>query len=163
MGGVQIMKIGFIGLNHQGESLIKSFLQAQTFLPTEIIVYDLNKDKADFITSSHPGIFAAQHSRELIQEATCFFLTSDENEYKTIKKEIQSETKPSHVLISLINSISVEELETDLPCKIAKIHANSDCSQIYSFSTGSRMNQVERNWLKQLFSTITYSRKSATL
>lgn len=157
------MKIGIIGINHLGESLIESFLKAQTFLPTEIIVYDQNIEKADFVTSNYPGIFAAQTSREFIQEVSCFFLCIDEPEYHVIKKEIQSEAKSSQVLISLIQTIMLNELEANFPCKTAKIHTDSRLSNIDSFITGSRMSLAEERWLRELFSTITPSQKSVTL
>lgn len=156
------MKIGIMGINHLGKSLIKSFLTTQTFLPTEIIVYDPHKEKADSVTSDYPGIFAAQTSREFIQEVSCFFLCINEHEYQIIKNEIQPEVKSSQVLISLIPSINISELEADLPCKTAKILTDSHLSKVNSLYTGSRMSLMEQRWLRELFSTITYPRKIIT-
>jgi|GEM_PF-5648823 len=157
------MKVGFIGLNHVGSQLIDSFLQAQAFLPNEVIVYDRNLEKADSITSKYPGILAARQSRELIQEVACFSLCIDKADYPTIKKEIQNEIKSSHVLLSLVPSVPLDELEVDFPCKVAKIRLNTNPFKIQSFSSGSRMTEAEKHMLQLLFSTINLEQKSATL
>lgn len=157
------MKVGFIGINQLGKTLIEAFLHAQTFLPSEMIVYDRTKGKADFITTYYPGIFAAQHSRELIEEVSCFFLCIPDDEYHDIRKEIQRVVTPSQVLISLMQSIQVSDLEKDFPCKVAKIVTQFDHSKTYSYYTGKRMNGIEKDWLHDLFSTINLSQKNVTL
>jgi len=157
------MKIGFMGLNHFGNLLIQSFLQAQTFLPTEVMVYDRNMEKADTITSKYPGSFAARHSWELIQEVTCFFLCIDEYDYQPLKEEIQDKIKSSQVLISLIPSIKLDKLEMDFPCKVAKIQLDSEDLNFNSFTIGSRITHDEKQMLQQLFSTIDSSKQNTTL
>lgn len=157
------MKVGFIGLNQLGSQLIHSFLQAQTFMPTEVIVYDKDLDKANAITSKYPGCFAARHSRELIEEVTCIFLCIDECDYPTIKKAMQTAIKPSHFLISLVPSIQLAELEMDFPCKVAKIETTPHLSSIVSFLSDSRTTHAEKHMIQQLFSTIYSPQKNVTV
>lgn len=149
------MKIGFIGTD-EWQELIKRFLTAQTFLPTEIIIHDQNRQKTDSIMTQYPGIFAARHRRELVQEVPCFFAYINDDEYPLALEEIQSVTKSSQVAIFHSDSPVLTDLEKKLPCKIAKLipQKSSLSTHQYAYITGSRMNELEMRWLEQLLATI---------
>lgn len=158
------MKIGFIGTDSGNvfiQTFIDAFLTAQTFLPTEIIIHDQDKQKADLITTLYPGIFSAQHRQELVRESSCFFTCIDHSEYSNLLAEIQPVITPSQVAIFITKSVSLTELEAKLPCKLAKIVPEEDPfeTRCYHYQAGSRMNEKEIMWLKQLLSTIGHTPK----
>lgn len=153
------MKIGLIGMEHTGKILIDSLLQAQTFLPTEVVICHPPDTKTDALISQYPGIFVAQHYRELIEEVTCFFVCVDSATYRPLLEEIEEIVHENQVMITLTGSMMIRDLEQWLPCKIGKVLpvvSNQSVLKTCLYTTGSRMNDMEKLWLKQLLSTITH-------
>lgn len=153
------MKIGLIGMKDTGKIFIDSLLQAQTFLPTEVVICHPHSTKTDVLISQYPGIFVAQHYRELIEEVTCFFVCVDQDSYRPLLEEIKDFVHENQVMISLTGSMMIRDLEQWLPCKIGKVLPvvnNQSILKTCLYATGSRMNDMEKLWLKQLLSTITH-------
>jgi competence protein ComER len=153
------MKIGLIGMKRTGKILINSLLQAQTFLPTEVVICNPLSTKTDALFSQYPGIFVAQHYRELIEEVTCFFVCVGIDTYRPLLEEIEGIVQENQVMITLTGSMMIRDLEEWLPCKIGKVLpvvSNQSVLKTCLYATGSRMNDMEKLWLKQLLSTITH-------
>lgn len=151
------MKIGFIGVDNIGNILIDSFIRAQTFLPHEIIVSNDSQIATTNLSSKYPSVFVARHNRELVKEATCFFICAKPADYHLVLKDIKEVVHPDQIAISLSQLAMIKDLEHWLTCKVAKIIpriSNKILAEACLYILGTRLEYLEQLWIKQLLETI---------
>lgn len=151
------MKIGFVGTGSMGSTLVKALLSATTCSPSEIVISNRTKDKAEQLAANHPGVTVVNSNAELIKSINVFFLCIKPGEFRTVLEEIKPFVKEQQLAISITSPVMIDDLEKWLPCKVAKIIpsiTNQALSGTSLYIPGSRMNSDDEAWLVKLLSTI---------
>lgn len=151
------MPIGFIGTGSMGRTLVEAFIRSKKLAPTELLVTNRTKPKAEKLAQDFPGIRVTSTCRELVQSVDCFFLCIKPKEFRAVLDEIKEKTKPSQIAISITSPVMIKDLEEWLPCKIAKVIPSiNHCVGAGNalFIPGTRLQASDREWLWELFSAI---------
>lgn len=106
-------RIGFIGTGMMGTAMIKGIIGAGIVNPSNIHVFDADKQKLQFI-SSELGVNAESDSRELVGKCDCILLAVKPNIVKTVLDEIKDAFTDDKLLISIAAGIPLKTYKAAL-------------------------------------------------
>ncbi len=149
------MRIGIIGTGHMGGMLATAFCEAGS--PT-VNIYNRNHSKAQRIQAVFPtSIHVCVNEQHVVSQSDVTFLCTKFTDIPSIAESIRPILHPSHYVISINSHVTLQELETILPCKIAKVIPSitqTALSGILLFMGGSRLDQEDEVELLELLSQI---------
>ncbi|SDW99118.1 competence protein ComER [Marininema mesophilum] len=151
------MTVGFIGTGSMGGTLVESFIQSGRLLPSDILISNRTRAKAEHLADKNPGLGIATSNRELVSQTSCFFLCVKPKEFRAVLDEIKEEVHEDQIVVSITSPVMIRDLEEWLPCKIAKIIPSiTQAVQAGNslFIPGSRLTANDREQLWDLFSAI---------
>lgn len=115
------MKVGVIGTGNMGTILSEALLEGNIVSPSDLIVVNRTKEKADKLKYKFHGIDVAESPAETIKQAKLIFLCVKPNDiFPVIKDNLHLLTR-DHCLVSITSPIKVEWLESITPCSCARI------------------------------------------
>jgi competence protein ComER len=149
--------VGFIGTGSMGRTLVEALIRSGALRPSEILLSNRTRSKAQALAESHPGIRIAESNAELVREANWVFLCIKPRDYREVLDEIGIWAGKDQMMISITSPVMIRDLEAVLPSKIAKIipsitHAVLDGTCL--FIPGSRLTLRDREELLRLLSAI---------
>jgi len=150
-------KVGFIGTGSMGTTLIKSFIASGTFNPKDLFIYNRTVSKASKLKEKYQFITISSSNKELLSEVDSFFICVKPLEFPKVLQEIATVVKEDQLAISITSPVLIKDLESILPCKIAKIipsitNAVQQGSILYI--PGSRMTTEEIELFVNILSNI---------
>lgn len=151
------MKVGFIGTGSMGSLLVNAFVRSGALEASDIVVANRTQAKAERLASAYPGMFAAATNRELIQQCDCLFLCIKPSEFKTVLQELRPWAREDQIVVSITSPILIQQLEDQLPCRIAKVIPSITSGVLSGVSLcmfGSRMAVADCCLLEGLLSHI---------
>lgn len=151
------MTYGFIGIGNMGRTLIEAFIEAGTCKPSELIIHNRTKNKAEQLAKTYPGLRVASDNRETVRESSVFFLCVKPGEFRNVLQEIRDVTQSDQIAVSITSPVMISDLEAWLSCRIAKIIpsiANRVCAGNSLFVPGTRLTKEDETYLWDLFRTI---------
>lgn len=151
------MNTGFIGTGSMGSLLIDSFIKSDALLPQEITASNRNPDKAELLAKRHPGLRAVTSNRQVVIESELVFLCVRPMDIFKVVNEIGPHMDPDQYVISITSPVMVEQLESQLPCKVAKLIPSItnyvlDGAMLSVY--GSRITSEDRERIEHLVSRI---------
>ncbi|QKG84989.1 late competence protein ComER [Kroppenstedtia pulmonis] len=151
------MAFGFIGTGSMGRNLIEAFIRSKKMRPSQILIHNRTRDKAEQLTRHFPGIRIMKNNRSLVAESNLFFLCIKPGEFRSVLDEIQDEVRREQIVVSITSPVMIRDLEEWLPAKIAKVipsisHAVLSGNSL--FIPGNRLTITDREELWDLFSGI---------
>ncbi len=149
--------VGFIGTGSMGQTLVESLIRSKALRPSQILLSNRTRSKAESLAESHPGIRIAENNAELVRKADWVFLCVKPRDYRDVLDEIGGRAGKEQMIISITSPVMIRDLEAALPSKIAKIipsitHAVLDGTCL--FIPGSRLTLRDREELLNLLSAI---------
>lgn len=151
------MTYGVIGTGSMGRILIEAWIRSGKLHPSEILVSNRTRAKAEHLAKEYPGLRVAADNREAVRESNCFFLCVKPGEFRKVLEEIQDVAREEQIAVSITSPVMVRDLEEWLPTRVAKV-VPSITNAVYAgnslFIPGSRLTQEDREKLWDLFSAI---------
>src|SRR5699024_4613641 len=151
------MTYGFIGTGSMGRTLIEALIRSGKVKPSEMIVTNRTKAKAQQLADRYPGLRVAADNRQAIHESSVFFLCIKPGEFRTVLDEICDVVREDQIAVSITSPVMIADLEKWLRARAAKIIpsiANSVCDGNSLFVPGPRLTEEDRKQLWDLFSAI---------
>lgn len=107
------MKIGFIGCGNMASAIIRGAVESKSFLPLDIICYDVEMNKSELLKNSL-GICKADTLSVLIDESDVIVLAVKPNVFPVLIPEIKDQVKERMPLVVSIAAGKTIEFITDL-------------------------------------------------
>lgn len=151
------MKIGFIGAGSMGSLLIDSFIRFGALQPDQILVSNRTPHKALKLADRYPGLEVSGSNAENASRSDLLFLCVKPGEFKPVIDEISKVMRSSQIAVSITSPVQLSHLESELPCKVAKIIpsiTNQTGSGASLCMYGSRIKEKDRLLLESLLSSI---------
>ena len=151
------MKVGFIGTGNMGSILVEAFLAVNALRPDQIIASNRTREKVLALQERYPGLTAAEDNVHTVQDSELIFLCVKPLEFKRVIDNIHPFLHANQLVISITSPVLIEDLEKQLPCKIAKVIpsiTNSVAAGASLMMFGSRCQEKDRKLIRDLFSQI---------
>lgn len=115
------MSVGFIGMGNMGQMLVAAFAQSGVLLPSEIVISNRAPEKLEQVVGRVPGIEKAFTNRELVRRCETVFLCIKPGETQAVLDEIGPYITPSHLLVTINNTIEIPTIERRTRGRVAKV------------------------------------------
>ncbi|WP_059102684.1 late competence protein ComER [Shouchella shacheensis] len=151
------MKVGFIGTGSMGTMLIESLLDSKALLQEDIRIINRTPSKAEALKNEYPAIAIASSIEEVARTSEVLFLCVKPPEMPEVLKELAPLLEPTQTVISITSPVSVEALDSELPCKTARIIPsilNRASSGSTLISYGRRCKKADKERLRELVAFI---------
>lgn len=151
------MNTGFIGTGSMGSLLIDSFVKSNALLPQEITASNRNPEKVQLLANRHPGLRAVAANRDVVRESELIFVCVRPMDIFNVIQEIKPYVDPEQYVVSITSPVMVHQLESQLPCRIAKLIPSItnyvlDGAMLCVY--GSRITPQDRERIEQLISFV---------
>ena len=150
------MNIGFVGIGSMGGMLVRAFLRKQALPAENVWVANRSLPKLHALEAKFPGIRIATSS-QLAGNCDVIFLCVRPADSAAGLAEIGSELLPTKLLVTLASLITLESLESRVPCKTAKLipSITQEIGRgVALLQYGSRITREDRRLLEQLLGSI---------
>ncbi len=151
------MKIGIIGTGSMGSILIESFVESTAVTPSQLIITNRTIEKAQAFKERYPAIHVAESSKDVASEADILFICVKPLQFHPLLKELNSVLTKEKLLVSITSPISIEQLESVVGCKTARIIpsiTNRAFAGTSLMTLGSTCTSDDLETLRSLFSHI---------
>ncbi|OIJ16670.1 late competence protein ComER [Anaerobacillus alkalilacustris] len=115
------MKIGIIGTGSMGSILIEAFIEANAITPSQLIITNRTPKKALFFKENFPEIKVVETANEVAAKANLIFLCVKPLQFHPLLKDLRSILTDDKIVISITSPISIEQLQSIVPCKVARV------------------------------------------
>ncbi len=151
------MKIGVIGTGSMGSILIESFVDSSAVNPSQLFITNRTLSKTERLAEKYPTINIVQTPTDVVEQVDVIFICVKPLQFFSLLTEIKHQCKKDQLLVSITSPISVDQLESVVPCKVARAipsilnraHAGSSL-----LSFGNSCNEKDRETLCQLMQHI---------
>lgn len=151
------MKVGIIGTGNMGRILIEAFIDGKALSPSSLFITNRTLLKAMNIKVCYPDINVMVNGAEVAKQTRLVFICVKPKEVFTVLKEISPFLTKDHCVVSITSPISVEQLESILPCSAARVIpsiTNRALAGVSLITFGSRCEENERKKITGLFGKI---------
>jgi competence protein ComER len=148
------MKIGLIGTGTMGGMLAHSFVQSAVRNADQVMLFNRTPEKAQAIAAHHHGMQVAASIKQLIEHCSIVFICVKPLEYKSVLDQLHGIVTEQHIVVTITSPVSIAQLETALPAKIAKLIpsiTNSLQAGVALYCFGERITSDDRTHLLALF------------
>ncbi len=115
------MKIGIIGTGSMGSILIESLIESTAVTPSQLIITNRTIEKAYPFKENFPDLQVVQSSKDVARLADIIFICVKPLQFYTLLKELSTIITKEQLLISITSPVSIEQLESVVACKTARI------------------------------------------
>lgn len=151
------MNIGIIGTGNMGNILIDAFIESRAVKPSCLTIINRTFAKAYHIKERHPSIHIAKTIQEVIQRSDVIFICVKPLDIYPILTKHSAELTNEKCLVSITSPISAAQLESIVPCQVARIIpsiTNRALAGVSLFTFGKNCSTKWRNQLLNLFKKI---------
>ncbi|MEK4178373.1 late competence protein ComER [Aeribacillus sp. FSL K6-1121] len=151
------MKIGFIGTGNMGRILIEAFCEAKVSTPSSLFITNRTIQKAYAIKRKYPEIHVCTSSIEVVHQSDFIFLCVKPLDIHPLLKELKTCLQEHQCLISITSPISVEQIESAVPCQVARVIpsiTNRAKAGAALLTFGNRCSEHTRNIILSMFEKI---------
>jgi competence protein ComER len=103
-----------------GTILIDAFLESSAIKPTQLFIHNRTMDKAFTIKKRHPSINLREEPVSIVKQCSIVFICVKPLQFHTLLAQLKDHLNKNMILISITSPISIEQLESIVPCKIAR-------------------------------------------
>ncbi len=105
--GLNQSRIGLIGVGHMGTSILEGLLSNDLILPQQVSVFDKFSEKAEEFVGKWQ-VSLAGSLKDIVRESEILLIAIKPQDFQNLAKDMRSELKSSHILISILAGTSVE-------------------------------------------------------
>lgn len=114
------MKIGMIGTGNMGSVLIQAFIESTAAAPSQLIITNRTKQKANKFKEEFPELHVADDALEVADAADIIFVCVKPLDINPLLQQISKNLSEEKLLVSITSPVSVEELESIVDCSVAR-------------------------------------------
>lgn len=103
------IKLGFIGTGNMGTPLVKGAVRSGIANPSDIYIYDVDREKAGAL-AGETGVVQAVSNSEVVSKSDYIVLAVKPAYIKTVLEECRSSFDPSKVLVSIAVGVTTATL-----------------------------------------------------
>ncbi|MGY3715469.1 late competence protein ComER [Sutcliffiella cohnii] len=151
------MKIGFIGTGNMGTILIDAFVESHAVPPENITITNRTIKKALTIQERYNDINVKHSGEEVAKESDVIFICVKPLEIRPLLTKLLPNLNKEQCIVSITSPVSVEQLESVVPCQIARIIpsiTNQALAGVSLFTYGQSMGKDYKDYLWRLFSQL---------
>ncbi|WP_236628079.1 late competence protein ComER [Sporolactobacillus terrae] len=145
-----MMRIGVIGTGTIGTLLVDALIKSKAAKPHAISVMNRTKAKAEALAKKHPRLSVCESPIDILRRTDLIFLCVKPNQFFPLLRPLRHAWQPSQLAISVTSPITIKQLETYVPCPVARV-IPSIVNQSLSGSTlvtfGTRMTDLQKSRL----------------
>jgi len=151
------VKIGVIGTGNMGSMLIEALLEAKAVAETDVVITNRTIKKALDIQQKHPQVEVAANPEEVIKRTNIVFLCIKPLDIHPLLMQLAPYWTKDHCLVSITSPITVQQLESVVPCDVARVIpsiTNRALSGSSLITFGHRCSAHYRTYIERLFQHI---------
>ncbi len=151
------MKIGIVGTGNMGRILAEALIDGNAIPPSSITVTNRTQQKALKLKEAYPEISVVSSPEEVVSRADAIFICVKPHDIFPLLKGIGGNIAAEKCLISITSPVSVEQLESIVPCSVARAIpsiTNRALAGISLLTYGGGCTVEWRNQLTEWFSSI---------
>lgn len=155
--GGRAVKIGVIGTGNMGRMLIEAWIEARAVAEQDIVITNRTMKKALDVQHTYPQIEVVANPEEVIQRTNIVFLCIKPLDIHPLLIELAPYWTAEHCLVSITSPIAVEQLESVVPCHVARVIpsiTNRALSGSSLITFGHRCAAHYRKHIERLFQAI---------
>lgn len=115
------MKIGIIGTGNMGRIIIEALVEGNAAAPSSMYITNRTISKALEIQNIYKDIIVLPNGSEVANKANLIFLCVKPRDMWECIKDILPAIKKEQCIVSITSPITVSQLESLLPCSVARI------------------------------------------
>lgn len=115
------MKIGIIGTGSMGSILIEAFIEANAITSSQLIIANRTIEKAYTFKEKFPELEVAETCEDIARIADILFICVKPLQFQPLLKEIKPLLTENKIVISITSPISIQQLQSIVPCKVARV------------------------------------------
>lgn len=151
------MEVGIIGTGNMGTILIEAMLNANAISPSSMTVTNRTKAKALVLKDIFPQINVLDNAIEVARRSNLLFICVKPLDMYTMLQQIKPVLTKDQCIVSITSPITVENLESELNCSVARIIpsiTNRALSGVSLFTFGDNCSEKWKTELWELFDQI---------
>lgn len=114
------MKLGIIGTGNMGTILTEAMCEANAVFPSSVTVTNRTKAKALMLKDKYPELTVEEDAIEVAKQSDLIFICVKPLDVFGILQEIKSSITEDKCVVSITSPISVDDLEKNLSCSVAR-------------------------------------------
>ncbi|MBS4176270.1 late competence protein ComER [Lederbergia citrea] len=144
------MKVGIIGTGNMGTILSEALLDGKAASPSDLIVVNRTRAKAERLKHKFTGIMVANSIQEVIKHSNLIFLCVKPNDIFPLVKDNNALFKAEQCLVSITSPITTDWLENITPCSCARIIPSITNRALSGATLVTFGKKCESHWQKKL-------------
>ncbi|KMK75929.1 late competence protein ComER [Alkalihalobacillus pseudalcaliphilus] len=151
------MRIGVIGTGSMGTVLIEAWIDSKKMSPESINIYNRSSHKAERIQKQYPSIHLFSNPVNVVQNSEIIFICVKPHHFPDVIDAIAHKLENEQIVVSITSPITVEQLEEQLNCKVARV-IPSILNRVSAGSSlvniGRRCSESDKETIIELMSSI---------
>ncbi|MFH1823887.1 MAG: pyrroline-5-carboxylate reductase [Candidatus Firestonebacteria bacterium] len=152
------MKIGFLGAGNMAEAIIKGILKSEKFLPEDILISDIRKEKLKHLTKLCK-VNSTKDNIELIKKSKIIVVAVKPKDIHSVLSDLKNNVKKDSLIVSIVAGISINYIEKSIDNQIAVIRIMPNtpalvCAGVSAISLGKYAKSSEVKLAKGIFQSI---------
>lgn len=115
------MNIGIIGTGNMGKILIEAFIKSSAVNEQNIFIMNRTKAKAEQIRFDYPDIHVVDCLEDIVKNTSYIFICIKPLDIYPLLKGLAPLLKKEQCIVSITSPISVKQLESIVPCSVARV------------------------------------------
>ncbi|TKC19983.1 late competence protein ComER [Robertmurraya kyonggiensis] len=148
------MKIGFIGTGNMGRILIEALLDGKAVSPSSLYITNRTISKALDIRQAFPEIVVCNKAEEVAKQAELLFVCVKPIDMFDCIQNITPLLTNEHCVVSITSPISIEQLESVVPCSSARVIPSITNRALAGVSLLSFGEKCTPHWKEALISLV---------
>jgi competence protein ComER len=140
------VKIGMIGTGNMGRILIEALIEGKVITPSSMIITNRTVEKAMKIRHQIPEIQVTEEIKELGTHADLIFICVKPHDILQVVQELKPVLTEDKCLISITSPINVEQLESLVPCSVARVIPSITNRALSGVTLVTYGNNCDRKW-----------------
>jgi competence protein ComER len=151
------MKIGIIGVGNMGRIITEALLEAKAISPSSLTIANRTMFKALVLKNIYRDITVVKNAVEVARESDLIFLCVKPLQMQGVIEDILPYLSEDKCVVSITSPVSVKQLESVIPCSVARIIpsiTNRARAGVSLMTFGNRCTSEWKEKLLQLFRDI---------
>ncbi|WP_017755855.1 late competence protein ComER [Calidifontibacillus oryziterrae] len=115
------MNIGIVGTGNMGKILIDAFLISSAVTEQQLFIINRSKAKAEHIKCVYPNIQVMNSVEDVINHCDFIFICVKPVDIYSLLQQCHTTIRKEQCIISITSPISVKQLESVVPCSVARV------------------------------------------
>lgn len=151
------MDVGIIGTGNMGRILTEALVDGKAVSPSSIMITNRTISKAFSIKQQYPEIRITKDIEKIGKVCNLIFICVKPHDVYPVTKRLQPYLTKEKCVISITSPINVEQLESVLPCSVARVIpsiTNRALAGVTLVSFGQKCTHVWKESIIELFNHI---------